>query len=59
MFKLKIKLDELGKQLHSLSLIVPSGLVVFFVSYDYLEKCVNHFKKSNIMALLGQRKQVI
>lgn len=53
-----MKLDELGRQLIKLADIVPSGMVVFFVSYDYMDKVVNHFKKSNVMNQLNERKQV-
>ena len=33
-------------------------MVVFFVSYDYLDKVVNHFKKNNLLAQLNENKQV-
>jgi Rad3-related DNA helicase len=52
------KLDELGKLLVNLSMIVPSGMVVFFVSYDYLDKAMNHFKKNNVLEILGDKKTV-
>lgn len=55
---LTLKLDELGKQLLSLASLVPDGMVVFFVSYDYLDKVVKHFKKSNILDQLNEKKQV-
>lgn len=34
-------------------------MVVFFVSYDYLDKVVSHFKKNNFLAQLNERKMVI
>ena len=55
---LLFKLDELGKQLLSLASIVPDGMVVFFVSYDYLDKIVRHFKKSGVFDQLNEKKQV-
>ena len=51
-------LDELGKQLVALSSIAPSGMVVFFVSYDYMDKVVNHFKKHNFFNQLNEKKTV-
>ncbi|CAF0723436.1 unnamed protein product [Brachionus calyciflorus] len=51
-------LDELGRQLIKLCSIVPSGLVVFFVSYDYLDKVVNHFKKNSYLDKLNEKKTV-
>ena len=39
-------------------MIVPSGMVVFFVSYDYLDKAMNHFKKNNVLEKLGDKKTV-
>ena len=53
-----LKLDELGKQLLALASIVPDGMVVFFVSYDYLDKIVKHFKRTNIFDQLNEKKQV-
>jgi Rad3-related DNA helicase len=41
--------------------IVPAGIVVFFVSYDYLDKVVDHFKKTNnnnIINKISDKKQV-
>ena len=52
-------IDELGKQLIKLSSMVPSGIVVFFVSYDYLDKAVNHFKKNGQLNQLNEKKTVI
>ena len=52
------KLDELGNQLIKLADIVPNGMVVFFVSYDYMDKVVNHFKKTNILNRLNEKKTV-
>ncbi len=52
------KLDELGRQLLEFSKLVPSGMVVFFVSYDYLDRVVNHFKKNNTLGQLNEHKQV-
>lgn len=52
------KLDELGAQLVSLSQIVPSGLVVFFVSYDYMDKVMAHFKKNGTTTKLNEKKTV-
>ena len=37
---------------------MPSGMVVFFVSYDYLDKVVNHFKKNNFLNQLNEKKTV-
>jgi chromosome transmission fidelity protein 1 len=51
-------LDELGAQLLQLCTIVPNGIIVFFVSYDYLDKVVNHFKKKSILTQLDQKKKV-
>ena len=42
--------------------MVPAGIVVFFVSYDYLEKVVEHFKKAKnnfIMNKISEKKKVI
>ncbi len=33
-------------------------MVVFFVSYDYLDKVVAHFKKNNFLNQLGEKKSV-
>jgi Rad3-related DNA helicase len=54
------QLDELGNELVKLSSIVPAGIVVFFVSYDYLDKIVEYFKKSkNLMNKIAEKKMVI
>lgn len=54
----KQKLDELGRQLIKLCSIVPNGIVVFFVSYDYLDKVINHFRKNNFLDKLNEKKKV-
>lgn len=41
-----------------LSNIVPNGIVVFFVSYDYMDKVVGHFKKSSMIGKIEERKTV-
>lgn len=33
-------------------------MVVFFVSYDYLDKVVTHFKKTNALTQLNEKKTV-
>ena len=52
----------MGNELIKLCSIVPAGIVVFFVSYDYLDKVVDHFKKTNnnyIINKISEKKQVI
>ena len=41
-----------------LSSIVPNGMVVFFVSYDYMDKVVAQFKKSNMITKIEEKKAV-
>lgn len=54
-------LDELGNELIYLCKIVPSGIVVFFVSYDYMDKVIGHFKKAKnnyILTKIAEKKQI-
>ena len=41
-----------------LASIVPNGMCIFFVSYDYLDKVVNHMKKTNAFGQLNEKKTV-
>jgi chromosome transmission fidelity protein 1 len=54
-------LDELGNELINLCNIVPSGIVVFFVSYDYMDKVIGHFKKAKnnyILTKIAEKKTI-
>lgn len=41
-----------------LSSIVPHGVVVFFVSYDYMDKVIGQFKKTGLITKLEEKKAV-
>ncbi len=51
-------MDELGRVLVSLSSIIPDGLVVFFCSYDHLQKTYAYFEKTYVLNKILAKKKV-
>lgn len=51
-------MDELGRVLVSLADSVPDGLVVFFCSYDHLQKTYKHFEQTSLLNQLDKKKKV-
>ena len=57
-------LTDLGDSILSLIGCIPDGVVVFFPSYAYMEKCISHWKsirpgnKDSIWSLINTRKPI-
>lgn len=51
-------MDELGRVLVSLCSTVPDGVVIFFCSYDHLQKTYAHFEKTSIINKVAAMKKV-
>ncbi|KAI9787683.1 MAG: ATP-dependent DNA helicase chl1 [Geoglossum umbratile] len=51
-------IDELGRSVLNLCLVIPDGVVVFFSSYSYLEVVALRWQKTSIWERLLQRKQI-
>ena len=56
--QLPSQMHELGNLVAQLCATVPKGLVVFFPSYVYQEKVMNHWKRVGLMASIAGRKSV-
>ncbi|KAH0542102.1 hypothetical protein FGG08_003482 [Glutinoglossum americanum] len=53
-----VMIDELGRLILNICLIIPDGVVVFFSSYAYLELVVLRWQKTSIWERVSQRKQI-
>ncbi len=51
-------MDELGRVLVSLCSTIPDGLVVFFCSYDHLQKTYAYFEKTYVLNKILAKKKV-
>jgi Rad3-related DNA helicase len=51
-------MDELGRMILNLANIVPDGIIVFFPSYSYEEKIVNHWTKTKLVDKIELKKKV-
>lgn len=51
-------MDELGRVLVSLCSTIPDGLVVFFCSYDHLQKTYAHFEKTFVINKIIAKKKI-
>ncbi|KAH0559276.1 hypothetical protein GP486_004207, partial [Trichoglossum hirsutum] len=51
-------IDELGRSILNMCLVIPDGIVVFFSSYAYLELVALRWQKSSIWERLLRRKQI-
>lgn len=51
-------MDELGRVLISLCSSIPDGLVVFFCSYDHLQKTYSYFEKTFVLNKITPKKKV-
>ncbi|KAA8907495.1 hypothetical protein TRICI_004971 [Trichomonascus ciferrii] len=51
-------MDELGRTLFNLSMIIPAGLVIFFPSYQYLDQLEARWKKTNQWDRLSKKKAI-
>lgn len=51
-------MDELGRVLVSLCSTIPDGLVVFFCSYDHLQKTYAYFEKTYVLNKIIAKKKV-
>jgi Rad3-related DNA helicase len=51
-------MDELGRVLISLCSTIPDGLVVFFCSYDHLQKTYAYFEKTYVLNKIVAKKKV-
>jgi len=51
-------MDELGRVLVSICSMVPDGIVVFFCSYDHLQKTYAYFEKTSVLNQITQKKKV-
>lgn len=54
----EFQMDELGRVLVSLCSNVPDGLVVFFCSYDHLQKTYAHLEKTFVLNKILPKKKV-
>jgi hypothetical protein len=53
-----LQLDELGSLLSNLCNLVPDGIVVFFPSYNFLEKVKAAWERTGLLAKLKAKKSV-
>lgn len=51
-------LDELGRLLVNVCNVIPAGVVVFFVSYDYEDRVYQHFSRKGVISKLEFKKKV-
>jgi Rad3-related DNA helicase len=51
-------MDELGRVLVSLCSTIPDGLVVFFCSYDHLQKTYAYLEKTYVLNKIIAKKKV-
>lgn len=51
-------MDLVGKSVFNLCNVVSNGLVVFFTSYNYLEKCLCNWKETSLYDQIGVKKKV-
>jgi len=51
-------LDELGRVLQNIVAVIPSGIVVFFPSYDYEDKVHKHLIKGGFLEKIETKKLV-
>ncbi|CAF0786179.1 unnamed protein product [Adineta ricciae] len=51
-------MDELGRVLVSMCSTIPDGLVVFFCSYDHLQKTYAYFEKTSVLHKLAAKKKI-
>ncbi|UJR22839.1 hypothetical protein I4U23_025869 [Adineta vaga] len=51
-------MDELGRVLVSLCSTIPDGLVVFFCSYDHLQKTYAYLEKTQVLSKLVTKKKI-
>ncbi|CAF3720864.1 unnamed protein product [Rotaria sordida] len=51
-------MDELGRVLVSLCSTIPDGLVVFFCSYDHLQKTYAYFEKTFVLNKIVSKKKI-
>ncbi|CAF4225276.1 unnamed protein product [Rotaria sp. Silwood2] len=51
-------MDELGRVLLSLCSIIPDGLVIFFCSYDHLQKTYAYFEKTFVLNKIVTKKKI-
>ncbi|KAI9723784.1 MAG: hypothetical protein M1812_001084 [Candelaria pacifica] len=57
-------IDDLGRAILNLSMVIPDGIVVFFPSYSYLDQIVQRWQKTTgttqtLWERLSQRKEVL
>ncbi|CAF4647698.1 unnamed protein product [Rotaria sp. Silwood1] len=51
-------MDELGRVVVSLCSTIPDGLVVFFCSYDHLQKTYTYFEKTFVLNKILAKKKI-
>ncbi|CAF0737627.1 unnamed protein product [Didymodactylos carnosus] len=51
-------MDELGRLLISLTSTIPHGIVIFFCSYDHLQKAYTHFEKTFVLNKILPKKKI-
>ena len=55
---LLFQIDELGRALLNLCMMVPGGVVCFFPSYDYEKRVHTHWSKTGVLERIARKKQV-
>ena len=54
-----LQIDELGRMIANLCLVVPGGVVCFFSSYDYERRVYNRWEESGQLQKINKKKQVV
>ncbi|KAL4236900.1 Regulator of telomere elongation helicase 1 [Mactra antiquata] len=49
---------SLGNCIVNFSRVVPNGLLIFYPSYTVMEKCLEHWRETNIWSRIEQYKQI-
>lgn len=49
-------LSSVGKSIVELAEVIPGGLLIFFPSYELMERCNENWKKHGIFAMIEQQK---
>ncbi|XP_060608338.1 regulator of telomere elongation helicase 1-like [Ruditapes philippinarum] len=50
--------SSLGNCIVNLARVTPNGLLIFYPSYPVMEKCLEHWKETNIWTRIEQYKQI-
>lgn len=53
-----VQIADLGQTISNFANIIPKGIIVFFPSYNFLNRAKETWDKSNLLAKIGIKKKV-